>query len=546
MKGHALVMATILTVVWGCGDEGDGSTGSVGGGGSAGAGGSGGVGGSAGSAGAGGTSGAAGTGGNPSVSVEVPDFNPGSDAVTGTTWHVAVDGDDVANDGSESAPWATVGRALQTVAPGDAVALHAGTYQERIAVTTSGEAGKYITITAYEGAAVTIDGTGVDLLEGNVGQWVRGLVHVADASYVRIAGLAVQNADGNAIAVTRGRYVVIEDCSTYDSESSGIGVWSSNDVTVRRNVVELACNNGDQECVTVAGTSNNVAIVQNEIANGGPGDNGGEGIDVKGGGDVETAPNGLPQGPSNVYVVSNSVHDVNRGCLYADAWDADVGPVLFAGNEVYDCDGAAMAAASEAGGRLHDVAFVNNVVYRSADKGDGFGGTGMAFGYNWGSELGTLENIAAVNNTFYNMPWSCARLDYDGAFPGVPSELHFLNNLCALAGGPVVSTDENDNQDLPIESLDVRHNLLWFVDPGYGAASYYTDPVFHGPDAIIADPRFAGDLTASPWTALHFRLRSDSPAIGAGTGAPLVPGTDFVGNARDGASVTVGAFAAPQ
>lgn len=548
--GLKCVALTAVFAALGCGgsDEGNNNVGGnagSGGSSSAGTGGAAGASGSAGSGGSAGTAGTAGSGGSPPLSVDVPEFNPGADTVTDKTWHVATDGDDSANDGTESQPWATVARALQAVAPGDAIALHEGVYHERIAVTTSGEAGKYIAIMAWNGASVTIDGTGIDLDEGNIGNWVRGLVHVADAGYVRLTGLAVHNAQGNAIAVTTGHHVVVEDCVTYDSESSGIGVWSSHDVTVRRNLVELACNNGGQECLTVAGTSNNIAVVDNEVANGGPGDNGGEGIDIKGGGDIDVAPSGLPQGPSNVYVVSNSVHDINRGCLYADAWDADVGPVLFAGNEVYDCDGAAMAAAGESGGRLHDVLFANNVVYRSSDKGDSFGSTGMAFGYNWGSEVGTLENIAAVNNTFHNMPWACARIDYDGTFPGGTSELHFSNNLCSLAGGPILSTDQNDNQDLPIESFDVSHNLLWFGDPNYSAAAYYTAPIFYGPDAILGDPEFAGDLSDDVWTASHFRLGVGSPAIGAGKDSSYVPDTDFAGDPRNHDAVTVGAFAAP-
>jgi len=489
---------------------------------------------------------AGGIAGNTGASIDVPEFNPDADIVAGTIWHVATNGDDATNDGSENKPWATVARAFEAVSPGDAVALHEGTYHERIAVTTSGQPGKYIAIIAWNGAPVTIDGANVDLEAVHVGNWVRGLVHVADAAYVRISGLAVNNSADNAIAVTRADHVVIDNCSTYDSHSSGIGVWSSNDVTVRGNRVQLACNNGNQECVTVAGTSNNISVIKNEISRGGPGDNGGEGIDIKGGGHVAQAPNGLPQGPSNVYVVSNSVHDINRVCLYTDAWDADVGPVVFAGNEVYNCRGTSMAAAGESGGRLHDVLFANNLIYRTMDKPADFGGAGLAFAYDWGNALPTLENVAAVNNTFYNVGWSCASIDYSGNFPGKTSELHFVNNICALSAGPIVATDDNDNQDLAIESLDVSHNLLWFVNPNYSAAEYYTDPVFHGPNATIGNPAFAGDLTGSSLVASDFQLLLQSPAIGAGVDSPFVPDTDFAGSVRDHQSVTLGAYAAPK
>ncbi|NVB40857.1 right-handed parallel beta-helix repeat-containing protein [Pseudenhygromyxa sp. WMMC2535] len=476
------------------------------------------------------------------IGFEVPDFNPGADEVSGTVWHVAVAGDDAAGDGSEASPWASVSRALEAVAPGDGVAIHVGTYSERVAITVSGEAERYISIYAAGDGEVVFDGAGVDLDEGEVGQWVRGLVHVHDAGYVRISGLRIIHSSDNAIAASLAHHVVIEGCETYDSVSSGLGIWSSSDITAEDNAIELACNDGGQECISVAGSSLRVALVGNEVFNGGPGSQGGEGIDIKGGGETSTAESGLPQGPREVYVVGNRVHDINRGCLYADAWDADVGPVVFANNEVYDCDGAGMAAAGESGGHLHDVVFANNLVYRSLDRPEGFGSSGVVFAYNWGSATATLSRIAAVHNTFYNMRWACGRLDADALVADATAQLVFEDNLCVNADGPVFASDDNDNEDLALTSFDrLGHNLLWFIDPE-DATGYYAGEVFVGPDSVVADPAFLGAL-AGTLDAESFQLGASSPAAGAGVTAAEAPALDFAGVTRADPP-SIGAFEA--
>jgi len=76
--------------------------------------------------------------------------------------------------------------------------------------------------------------------------------------------------------------VVFEESSTYDTASSGIGVWASRNVTIARNDVDLACNGGQQECITVAGTAG-FDVVNNRVHGAASGAIGGEGIDVKDG-----------------------------------------------------------------------------------------------------------------------------------------------------------------------------------------------------------------------------------------------------------------------
>src|SRR5262245_12784799 len=66
-------------------------------------------------------------------------------------------GDDEAA-GSEKAPWKTLAHAFRQLQPGDTLYVRAGTYYERTFLTRSGTAEAPITIRAYPGESVIVDG----------------------------------------------------------------------------------------------------------------------------------------------------------------------------------------------------------------------------------------------------------------------------------------------------------------------------------------------------------------------------------------------------
>lgn len=74
---------------------------------------------------------------------------------------------------------------------------------------------------------------------------------------------------GNAgLFVDHSDHIVIENNYTYNTVSSGIGVWHSHDVTVAGNEVELANNDGSQENITIASTST-FEVRDNHVHHGG-------------------------------------------------------------------------------------------------------------------------------------------------------------------------------------------------------------------------------------------------------------------------------------
>lgn len=88
-------------------------------------------------------------------------------AVTGTEFHVAINGND-AHRGTKSSPLRTIQRAADLAQPGDVITVHAGTYRERINPPRGGDSdSKRIVYQAARGERVEVKGSEV------VKKWVR-------------------------------------------------------------------------------------------------------------------------------------------------------------------------------------------------------------------------------------------------------------------------------------------------------------------------------------------------------------------------------------
>ncbi len=421
-------------------------------------------------------------------------------SATADTYYVAPTGDN-GNPGTAGQPWRTLAKAAATAAAGDTVYIRAGTYYERLVPANSGTAGQWITFAAYPGETPVLDGTGVTLPAG----W-GGLVEISGRSYVEVRGLRVQNAGPHhnhaGILVEDASYVTIRDTSTYDTASSGIGVWSSDHVTLAGNSVELACNDGEQECITVAGTDV-FEVRDNHVSNGGPGSMGGEGITVK-------------DGSSNGTVHHNHVEGMKRLGIYVDAWDKHTWNVDVYANRVHDCADDGIVLVSEKGGLLENVRVYNNVVYDNR-----FVGLQIA---NWGEPVASrpIHGVEIVNNTLHGNGWDtwggCILVD-DPDATGVV----IRNNVCSQNASFQIGVSPG----VPMPAVD--HNLIWsFVGDEAGE--------IRGSAAVEADPAFA-DAAAG-----DFHLTAGSPAIDQGSPA-AAPAVDYDGAPRPvGKAPDLGAF----
>jgi len=416
------------------------------------------------------------------------------------TYYVAPSGHD-SGPGTVGQPWRTLAKAAGAATAGDTVYIRAGTYNERLVPAHSGSAGAWITYVAYPGETPVIDGTGVTLPAG----W-GGLLEISGLSFVEIRGLRVQNAgpdDNHAgILVEDSSHVTIRDSSTYDTASSGIGVWSSDHVTVAGNTVELACNDGEQECITIAGTDV-FEVRYNHVLNGGPGSIGGEGIDVK-------------DGSSNGTVHHNHVEGINRLGIYVDAWDKHTWNVDVYSNRVHGCGDDGIVLVSEAGGLLENVRVYNNVVYDNR-----YVGLEIA---NWGAPVPSrpIDGVEILNNTLHGNGWGgwggCILVD-DPDATGVV----IRNNVCSQNASFQVVVSPG----VPMPVVD--HNLIWsFVGEEPGE--------IRGSAVVEAAPSFVNAAAGD------FHLTAGSPAIDQGS--PIAaPALDYDGGPRpQGAATDLGAF----
>lgn len=114
-----------------------------------------------------------------------------------TTLIVATNGSDTA-PGTLTQPLRTVQRAVDLAKPGDTIAVRGGTYAltDNITIATSGTASQPITLGAYQGERVVIDGEQLAAshtpVGGSIPRAERGAIH-EEASYWRISDLEIVN-----------------------------------------------------------------------------------------------------------------------------------------------------------------------------------------------------------------------------------------------------------------------------------------------------------------------------------------------------------------
>jgi hypothetical protein len=404
----------------------------------------------------------------------------------GAVYYVSPIGSDT-NSGTENQPWRTIQKAADTLVAGDTVYVKSGTYSEQVIPKNSGSADHYITYVVYPGDAVTIDGTSVSPEEGKD---LFGLFDIAEKSYIKVSGFRIVNAKNAGVLAKMSSHIIIEKNYTYNTVSSGIGIWNSNDILVDDNEIELACNDGGQEMITIARTDT-FEVRNNRVHHGGPGTIGGEGIDIK-------------DGSSNGRVYSNHIHNlINRPGIYVDAWDKYTHDINVFQNTIYDIDAYGLALASEEGGLLENIYVYNNVFYNNMIVGIGISNccgdppTGHP-----------IHNIRIINNTVYNNGWLG---DWGG---GVSIENPDIQNII------IANNILSQNRDFQVEvesnvsmqQLLVEHNLI----DGYRD---YSDEI-RGDHAVEGAPLFVDTSLA------NFHLQITSPAVDAGT-ANGAPTSDF-------------------
>ncbi len=412
---------------------------------------------------------------------------PGKEAsaLHGNVYYVAPTGND-SNPGTETQPWRNIQKAANTLVAGDTVYIRAGTYQERVIPQNSGSDGNhYITYAAYPGEKVTIDGNGVSVPADE------GLFHVAGRNYIRISGLRAINSTYAGILIDNSGHIIVEKNYTYNTASSGIGVWGSNNIIVDGNEVELACYNGMQESLTVADTDT-FEVKNNHVHNGIAGYDK-EGIVAK-------------DGSSNGKVYRNHVHHTQAVGIYVDAAGKRTFNIDVFQNVVHDVSDNGFSIASEVGGPLENIRLYNNVAYHNKYAGIWLSGCCPA------SASHPIRDIKIINNTLYNNGWEPWGGGIGLENPEVQN-VTIRNNICSQNLSFQIAVDAS----IPTETLTVDHNLIDGYRGGEGE--------IYGDDYVEGAPLFANPSGAD------FHLQPDSPAIDMGSSIDA-PVDDLDGHPR--------------
>jgi pectate disaccharide-lyase len=145
---------------------------------------------------------------------ETPSSRAAPTGVTVADVYVAPDGSDT-GDGSLERPFATLGRAVAAVTPGQTIALRGGTYRpsEPVVIEVSGEPERRITLSNYRDERPVIDAGRVP-----ADQWM--FTH--RGSYWTVQGLEIMNSGSHAYVCVSCRENVFQRLSIHDNVRSGL------------------------------------------------------------------------------------------------------------------------------------------------------------------------------------------------------------------------------------------------------------------------------------------------------------------------------------
>ncbi len=418
-----------------------------------------------------------------------------------TEYYVSPRGND-SNSGTLNRPWKTIAKASSLAGPGDIITIRRGTYAERVIPARSGTPGKFITYRAYPKEKVTIDGSKI-----NLPYW-SGLVDVSNKSYIKIAGLSVIDSSQAGIFGHEANNIIVSKCSTYNTDSSGIGMHFGSNITVDWNEVVLANTHGNQENITINSIAN-FQVSNNHVHDGGKSSSGGEGIDAKG-------------NSYNGKIYGNKVHHINRVGIYVDSYDGTLSNVEVYNNTVYSNINSGIQIGNEAGGFLENVRVFNNVVFKNEWSGIHLWGGGVP------GKAHAMADVYILNNTVAKNGWTEWGSGISTDNPDI-ANLVVRNNIVSQNTGLQIQID----QGLVTKNYIVENNL---IDNSNRKWQLQGSEDKLGAHAVNASPQFV-DFEND-----NFNLAANSPAIGKGLEADN-PGFDF--NFRSHAnnqSIDLGAF----
>lgn len=456
------------------------------------------------------------------------------------SFYVSTTGAD-SNPGTQTAPWRTIQHAADTVRAGSTVNVRGGVYEELVSIKASGNATDgFITFRSYPGETAVLDAEHF-APDGRSAIWT-----IHNKSYVRIEGFEVRNyrtaehrlvplgisvmGAGSHIELLKNNVHHIEqtfngrDAPGNGANGFGIAVYGTDAKTP---ISELVLDGnevhhlktGSSESLVVNGNVTNFRITHNVVH-----DNNNIGIDVIG--FERTAPDPAVDQARDGVVSGNLVYSItsrgnpaygneqNSDGIYVDGGTR----ILIEQNVMHDVDFGIELASEHKDRSTSYITARNNLIYHCHTAGVSIGG--------YAPERGHTDHSTVVNNTFYEndtsrtgsgefqMQWNMA----DNVFA---NNVVYAGADCLIA----VNKSQVEKQQPPVT---IDHNLYYCASGSNGSKWEQFPARVTGFDNYV---RLTGNDRHSRFLDPHFvdaaandfHLRSDSPAIAAGTtdGVPV-------------------------
>jgi parallel beta helix pectate lyase-like protein len=456
------------------------------------------------------------------------------------SFYVSTTGAD-SNPGTQTAPWRTIQHAADTVRAGSTVNVRGGVYEELVSIKASGNATDgFITFRSYPGETAVLDAEHF-APDGRSAIWT-----IHNKSYVRIEGFEVRNyrtaehrlvplgisvmGAGSHIELLKNNVHHIEqtfngrDAPGNGANGFGIAVYGTDAKTP---ISELVLDGnevhhlktGSSESLVVNGNVTNFRITHNVVH-----DNNNIGIDVIG--FERTAPDPAVDQARDGVVSGNLVYSItsrgnpaygneqNSDGIYVDGGTR----ILIEQNVMHDVDFGIELASEHKDRSTSYITTRNNLIYHCHTAGVSIGG--------YAPERGHTDHSTVVNNTLYEndtsrtgsgefqMQWNMA----DNVFA---NNVVYAGADCLIA----VNKSQVEKQQPPVT---IDHNLYYCASGSNGSKWEQFPARVTGFDNYV---RLTGNDRHSRFLDPHFvdaaandfHLRSDSPAIAAGTtdGVPV-------------------------
>ncbi len=478
-----------------------------------------------------------------------------------SSFYVSTTGND-SNPGTQSAPWRTVQHAADTARAGSMVNVRGGVYGELVTIKASGNATSgYVTFRSYPGETAVLDA------EHFTPSGRQGVVTIQNQSYVRIEGFEIRNfhtaehrlsplgisvmGAGSHIELLRNNVHHIEqtfegrDAPGRGGNGFGIAVYGTDAKTP---ISELVIDGnevhhlktGSSESLVVNGNVTNFRITHNVVH-----DNNNIGIDVIG--FERTAPDPSVDQARDGVVSGNLVYNItsrgnpaygndeNSDGIYVDGGTR----ILIEQNVIHNVDFGIELASEHKDRSTSYVTARNNLIYHGHTAGVSIGG--------YAPERGHTEHCTVVNNTLYDNDTSGTgsgefQMQWNMADDIFANNIVYAGSRCLIA----VNKSQVDKNQPPVA---IDHNLYYCASGSKASTWIEASGTVTGFENYIRstgkdrhsrflDPRFIDASTKD------FHLRSDSPAIAAGTteGVP-VGDLDLDGSPRvKSGSVDIGCY----